>query len=391
LESLLIENSIYSQSDWLAFLNQAAEKLPYKFGGPLKLALNIPEFINSSGSIGGLELLLQKNGLKVFPSILPSRKDLRFIRQLIEMAVQKGCAVLDEKGTEVKPTMFSNEKLNKHFESYIAKASSTDSIVVQAFNRKIDISAYLCEGLSTADLERKLIDFLDKVFRAPQPEIFPIDDVDSIIWDGGCIWLPSSVKQILFSQKYFKGKLCGEIALEKFIEAVPDRIQNMGDGYLLSEGKALSASDIQAIHVRMATHFEEKKEKKVYEKLEIEVGKLQEISYVMSKCIFSSDSLTKVTEKYKEQGISQAQLEVAALAVSAMLEIAAISGGDSLDAMTKKLITKNKLTKNAAFAIVNGFVQAAGEVKSGSQKKVNWGRLLLIGAVVALIVWLISR
>jgi hypothetical protein len=386
VESLLIKNSAYSQPDWLKLLERASQKLPYKFISSPNLEMNKSVFIHSSGSIGGLEILLQSNGLKIFPSALPSRKDLRFMRQLIEAANKEKCISIDSQENEVKSTAFTDEKLKAQFEGFVKKALSAEKVVVQGAGRKADITSLLKGDLKVEVLERTLIDLLDKVYKSPELEVFPIDGIDSVIWDGRAIWLPPSVKQLLFNQKEFKGKLCGEISVSDFAAAVPNKIWDLGFGYLLTEAKALSTSDFDAIYVRMGEHFEQKVEKKVYEKLEIEVGKLQEISYVMSKCIFTADSLSNVTENYTTQGISKAQLEVTALAVSSMLEIAAISKGEPIEVMTKKLIAKNKLTKNAALAVINGFVQAASEVDL-NKKKINWTKLVLIIGTLAAAIW----
>ena len=220
-----------------------------------------------------------------------------------------------------------------------------------------------------------------------EPDVFPVDDKESAIWDGSAVWLDASVEQILFSQKAFKGRLCGQIDTADFIEAVPERVWDTGFGYVIDPKNKFSSSDFDAINVRMGEHFEKKEVKKSYGRLEIEAGKLQEISYVLARAVFNSKSIAKVTEQYEEQGISKDQMEVTTIAVSAMIEIAALNRGKSLEEMHKLLIEKTKLTQVAAKAVVDGFVQAAADTEPGQQKKTNWLLIVIFGLGAGYLIW----
>ena len=137
----------------------------------------------------------------------------------------------------------------------------------------------------------------------------------------------------------------------------------------------------------MGEHFEKKEVKNKYGKIEIEVGKLQEISYMLARAFLNKKSIALVSDEYEKQGVDKRQMELTAVAVSAIIEIAAFSQGKSLEEMHKELRKKTGLTAIAAKAVVDGFVQAVSDTPSLKNKTINWKALCIVGLVIGLAVW----
>ena len=336
--------------------------------------------LESKESLCGVEVLLQSNGLKIFLSSLPSRKDLRLFMKIIELSSKNKAQFSD---ADLVQRFSKVEEFNSIFEELWESTIKEESIEVTRQGRVVDLKDYAKgEG---PEQEGEFVKKLNSISQAKDPEVFPVDDKESAIWDGSSIWIDSSVEQVLFSQKYFKGKICGEIDSTKIKEILAEKVCICKNGFILPEARKLSGKDIENLNSEL-NHYEKKEVIKKLEKLTIEVGQLEEISYSMSRALFEGSSLTKVTDKYVKNGISKAQLEVAALAVSGMLEIAATSRGASLDDMQSKLKTKCKLTNEAAYAVASGFVNAAKEAKP-ENKKVNWIKLSLLAFFFGTLIW----
>ena len=150
----------------------------------------------------------------------------------------------------------------------------------------------------------------------------------------------------------------------------------------------MGSSDFTSLNMHME-QFEGARKPAKPEKLSITVGKLEEISYGMTKAIFSGKSLQDYNESLVKNGLSQGQLEIAGLAVSSMLEIAATSNGQSLADMTVKLKEKSSLTNEAAHAVANGFFKAAKEEpgKNATSSK----KLIILPVAVLFVLYFIFR
>lgn len=378
----LISNPSFSAEDWQSLLSKACVEVSYGLSDDLSLEKDKLTQLSGPGSFGGLEVLLQANGMKLLLDSLPSRKDFRLYCKIIESSSKSSCTFSDD---AQKDKLQKSEAFNSSFEEIWNQEIAKDAVDVVRDGRKIDLKPWIKEGLSSTEQEADLLKKIKTIADAKEPDVFPIDDKLSAIWDGSPVWLAPNIDQVLFSQNYFKGKICGEIAVEKLCEILKDKVISSGHGYVLPEARKLSGEDIRNLNESLS-HYEKREIKKKLEKLTIEAGKLEEISYTMSRTLFEGNSLSKITEKYISDGISKAQLEVAALAVSGMLEIAATSQGKGLDHMQSRLKDKCKLSAEAAYAVASGFVNAAKEAKP-NKKKVNWLKLSALLFAIGTVIW----
>lgn len=380
--TLLISNTAFSSEDWQDIIKKSCEQISFKPLSEIKVRKDQTLTLESDDSFCGLECLLQSNGFKIFLNSLPSRKDFRLFCKIIELASKKGCSFADE---VTSSKFLKSESLNQLFEGLWNSESASDKISVTRNERKMDLKPWLNNSASPSDQESFLLKKIKALASAKEAETFPVDGKESAIWDGSSLWVNSSVKMLLFSQAYFKGKICGEIETDKLKEILADKITHAVNGFLLPEARKMSGEDIDRLNESLS-HYEKKEAKQKLEKLSIEAGKLEEISYSMSRALFEGVKLSKITDRYIKDGISKAQLEVAALAVSSMLEIAATSQGESLDTMQKKLKDKCRLSVEAAFSVASGFVNAAKEAEP-NKKKVNWLKAGILLFAVCTVIW----
>ena len=380
--TLLTSNTAFSIEDWQKLITKACAETSYKLSSDIILKKDQTCTLESTDSICGLELLLQSNGLKIFLSSLPSRKDFRLFCKIIE-AANKSYSVFDDETLKLK--LLKKDDFNVNFTALWEGSIEQDRIVVSRCGRRVNLKKWVDNSSSAIDQESSLLKVLKSLEDAKAPDVFPVDGKDSAIWDGTGLWISSTVQMILFSQAYFKGKICGEVSAEELKSILAEKITVAENGFILPEARKLSGEDISRLNNSLQ-HYEKKEVEKKLENLTIEVGKLEEISYSMSRALFEGIKLSTVTDNYIKGGISKAQLEVAALAVSSMLEIAATSKGTSLDEMQKKLKVKCKLSAEAAFAVASGFVNAAKEAKPNN-KKVNWVKLGILVFAVGTLIW----
>lgn len=378
----LISNSSFSASDWQSLLSKLCTDISFKLSSDISLVKDKALQLECPDSFSGVEVLLQANGLKVFLNSLPSRKDFRLYCKILESTSKSSSTFSDD---SQKEKFLKSEAFNSNFEEIWKQEIADSSVEVIREGRKIDLKSWIRNDLSSTAQEADLLKKIKVIVDAKEPEVFPIDEKLSAIWDGSPCWIPPCVDQILFSQNYFKGKICGEISAEQLVEILKEKIISSGHGFVLPEARKLSGGDIRSLNDSLI-HYEKREVKKKLEKLTIEAGKLEEISYTMSRTIFEGLSLSKITEKYIKDGISKAQLEVAALAVSGMLEIAATSQGKGLDYMQQRLKDKCKLSAEAAYAVASGFINAAKEAKP-NKKKVNWLKLGILIFAIGTIIW----
>lgn len=378
----LISNTSYSAGDWESLLSKSCTEISYKLSKELSLEKDRTIQLECSDSFSGLEVLLQKNGLKIFLNSLPSRKDFRLYCKVLEAASKAVSTFSDEQQTE---KLLKKELFNQTFDEIWTAQTSEPSVNITRDDRKIDLKPWIKTDLSSTEQEADLLKKINVIIDAKEPELFPIDEKLSAIWDGSPTWISPEVHQILFSQNYFKGKVCGEITSEKIQDILKEKIISSGHGFVLPEARKLSGADLTNLNDSLI-HYEKREIKKKLEKLTIEAGKLEEISYTMSRTLFDGLSLSKITERYIKDGISKAQLEVAALAVSGMLEIAATSQGKGLDHMQKRLKDKCSLSPEAAYAVASGFVNAAKEAKP-NKRRINWFKLAAILFAGGTIFW----
>ena len=94
-------------------------------------------------------------------------------------------------------------------------------------NRKISLLNLqaACLGKSKASRDAYMIERMHHFSVAKEVELYQVDGMNSFIWDGEPVWIPGDLEQILFSQKAFKGKLCGLISLGEF-----QKVQGGGGG-----------------------------------------------------------------------------------------------------------------------------------------------------------------
>ncbi|MCM8526940.1 MAG: hypothetical protein NE327_10520 [Lentisphaeraceae bacterium] len=380
----LISIESFTIEDWQSLLDKCCDEITYKLLEDRPLEKDKTVQFECSGSLCGFETLLQSNGLKIFLNAIPSRKDFRLYCKVIE-ASSKSSAVFSD--SEQVDKLKKSDSFNESFADVWNSAVEQKAFTIVRQDRKINLEPWLKLDLQATDQEADLLKKISTIADAKEPEVFPIDEKLSAIWDGKPTWIGPDIEQVLFSQNYFKGKICGEINAQKLAEILDEKIISSGHGFVLPEARKLSGGDIRSLNESLI-HYEKREIKKKLEKLTIEAGKLEEISYIMSRTLFEGMSLSKITEKYIKDGISKAQLEVAALAVSGMLEIAATSQGKGLDHMQNRLKDKCKLSAEAAYAVANGFVNAAKEVNP-NKKKVNWMKLGILLFSVGTVIWFI--
>ena len=173
----------------------------------------------------------------------------------------------------------------------------------------------------------------------------------------------------------------------QFQKVLGSRVLSDNFGTLIPSKEELGSSDFTSLNMHME-QFEGARKPAKPEKLSITVGKLEEISYGMTKAIFSGKSLQDYNESLVKNGLSQGQLEIAGLAVSSMLEIAATSKGQSLADMTGKLKEKSSLTNEAVHAVASGFFKAAQE-EPKKRESVSIMKIFVSVAFLLLIFWLL--
>ncbi|MCM8531902.1 MAG: hypothetical protein NE330_12125 [Lentisphaeraceae bacterium] len=333
--------------------------------------------IAGNGSVSGIQVKGEGTTLLVRPLNYSSSFDVEVFSILINYFTENGFrlefageAILDSKN-------FLDSK------SFVEKASSQ---YFERGNRKIPNESILklTEKKSESTKERFLVELMHEFTLAITPEIYPVDDKQSFIWDGASVWMNAAPEQVLFSQKSFDGKLRGVIDFKSFQKTLPNLVFEDENGTFLRSSSNLSASDIKALNMKME-QFDAAPKPIKPEKLTISVGELEELSYEMSKTVFNGKSLEKFKEFKVKSGMSEGQIETTGIAVSAILEIAATSKGKSLEKMTSELKEKTSLTKEAALAVANGFFNAAKEEPEEKDKSHN--KLIYIGiGIMALVV-----
>jgi hypothetical protein len=346
-----------------------------------KTLLSKPETVAGNGSISGLQLHVVDGALRIYDLLYPSHFDRKLYASIVEH-LEKGSFGFHYKNEELTnlPQYLSEE-------SFVLKDTRC---ILERVDRKIKLENLLTlSSTKTSSVQENfLIEKMHHFSTAKTLAVYPIDGLESVIWNGEITWIQGELKQVLFSQKAFDGKLRGVIGIESFQKILQERVIIDDFGVLFPSVDVLGSSDYKALNVQME-QFEAMPKPVKSEALAIAAGKLQEVSYEMTRTIFSGKSLKIYSENLVKEGLSQGQIEVAALAVSAMLEIAATAKGASLVEMTEKLKAKNKLTNEAAHAVAAGFVKAAQEEplkKSLSKKKMS-----VIGLVLLVILYLLLR
>ena len=332
------------------------------------------------GSLSGIQMEVVENSLRVYTLSYPSEFDIRIFKALVKHFDSLDCRLMIGKEEENDLDAFFESKKyvsNDQPETLIRDDKSISLLTLQS----------TCVGKSKVSRDRFMIDAMHNLSMAKQVEIYPVDGKSSFIWDGAPAWVSGKLEQILFSQKAFKGKLCGVISLQEFQKVLGDRLLSDDNGTLIPSSDVLGKSDFDSMNMHMEK-FEGARKPVKPEKLSITAGRLEEISYGMAKAIFSGKPLKDYNESLLKEGLSQGQLEVAGLAVSSMLEIAATSKGQSLADMTGKLKEKSSLTNEAAYAVANGFFKAAKE--EPEKKKNNSGKIIFVIGL-AVILYLIFK
>ncbi|MCM8535937.1 MAG: hypothetical protein NE334_08375 [Lentisphaeraceae bacterium] len=332
--------------------------------------------IAGNGSVSGIQVKGEGGTLLVRPLSYNSTFDLKLFSSLIKHFAENGFRLkfAGEPISDVSVFLDSKKFID---------LDSSDSF--ERDKRRISKVPLLkvCEGKSDSAKERLLADLMHEFTFATTPEMYPVDDKESFIWDGSAVCMSDFPEQVLFSQKSFDGKLRGLIEFDSFQETLPNLVFKDDSGIFLRSSNNLSSSDIKALNVRMEK-FEAAPKPKKPEKLTISVGELEELSYEMSKTVFNGKSLEKFKNSKIKSGMSEGQLETTGLAVSAILEIAATSKGKSLEKMTAELKEKISLTKEASLAVANGFFKAAKEEPEEKEKSHN--KLIYAGVGLMILV-----
>jgi hypothetical protein len=366
-----------AEPNWRKLISSAAKKCSFEILQPISSDATRADFY-SKESLSGFVVVFNGPSLQV-ETPCPSLVDWTFLRHLGNEIELAGGHLKDGLSNQV----FSSEKWpglisQEHHFLRNGRKVSLKSLELLTAGKK---------GLSQVE---QMAEYLHKVEVATSPEVYPIDDKESTIWNGELCWVNNQTEQILFSQKSFAGKLCGAISYESLKKAMYGRVLVGENGFLLPEMNQLSESDYAAISIQME-HFEKPQKKKINHDVKIAVGDLERIAYGMAENVFSGKSLSTYTDSLKKEGFSEEQVELASFAVSGMLEIAATSKGSSLQVMTEKLIATSKLTPEAAMAVSAGFVRAATEHKVPSRWVVDRYLILFIVLSIVLACWLSLR
>lgn len=376
MKSILLSRQGHEQGDWESFIASF-------FKNKFKLPLNEPVMLWNTDSISGLECIYQKNGLKILAADLPSMKDWHLFNSLLQSALKENMSLTDEKSKIINKAFDEDELPALHSELF-DKALEAEKVIVSRDLRKADISPLLesLSGKSQGDIENTICQKLRLLQTAATPDVFDVDGLQTAIWGKESLWLDKSLQQLLFSQAVFKERLCGSIGIADLKIALQGTIWDTSYGILLPAGGTLSTADFHALTTHM-NHFEVKaKEEKKQVKLEIKVGDLDRIAYEIAGVLFKNSSMKQVNGLLVKEGFSEDQLEVAALAVSRLFEVAATQKGVGLKGMAEALMKSHKLTPEAANAVVMGFVRAAQEAKL--KPRLGRGFWVLVGIVVVI-------
>ena len=176
----LISNTSYSAGDWESLLSKSCTEISYKLSKELSLEKDRTIQLECSDSFSGLEVLLQKNGLKIFLNSLPSRKDFRLYCKVLEAASKAVSTFSDEQQTE---KLLKKELFNQTFDEIWTAQTSEPSVNIPRDERKIDLKAWIKTDLSSTEQEADLLKKINVIIDAKEPELFRIDEKLSAIWD----------------------------------------------------------------------------------------------------------------------------------------------------------------------------------------------------------------
>ncbi|NQZ57473.1 MAG: hypothetical protein HRT88_08395 [Lentisphaeraceae bacterium] len=389
MKSVFISADSYGNVGWESFILSAGKAASFKIDGEIDLASSV--FLFCEASLGGLQVKTEAEGLLLTLSELPGMIDWQMLNALCEKALKEGFPLKDSAQKSIA-VVFSEDDLRKFYKEAFTKARSSSSIILNRGKRQVDVISIISKlnDLSDEKLEVKLSQKLLSLHSAKEPECFDIDGHQTVIWSGESeIWFPSDVEQLLFSKATFANRLCGSIAIIELKIALEGFVWQTENGILLPKKSSLSSSNYQALAVHMEHFEQDTKEKKPQVKLEIKSRDLERVSYEISGVLFKDKSLSKVNELLVQDGFSEMQLEVAALAVSGLFELVTTKKGQSIGDMSKALQRSHKLTESAAQAVVSGFIRAGQEAKMS--RTFNKKALFLWSALITIVVIVLAK